>query len=191
MWLISVNVYQTDLSKTTDTNITDRNNTNITHEESLPRTLKVFNSHDQLFSIHEPSTVVFHLALTDNYPRTSFSLSYKPLIWHRENASIVASLLKRLTSLLTRSRDPSPLLRQRSVYSCCLATNLARRCDATRCATRHGSARLGSARIKHRFVYYCVILGACFDVTVLAWRKYSTLHIPQKLQIIYVYNKSE
>jgi hypothetical protein len=38
----------------------------------------------------------------------------------RGNASIVASLL-------TRSRDPSPLLRYPSVYSCCLATNDARR----------------------------------------------------------------
>jgi hypothetical protein len=36
-------------------------------------------------------------------------------------------------------------------------------------------ARLGSARRKHRFVYYCVIAGACFDVTILAWRKYATI----------------
>jgi hypothetical protein len=49
----------------------------------------------------------------------------------------------------------------------------------------HGSARLGSLRLasallgtarrKHRFVYCCVIAGACSDVTVLAWRKYATL----------------
>jgi hypothetical protein len=45
-----------------------------------------------------------------------------------------------------------------------------RRSDATRWATR-----LGSARWKHRFVYCCVIAGACFDVTVLAWRKYATV----------------
>jgi hypothetical protein len=83
----------------------------------------------------------------------------------RENASIVASLL-------TRSRDPSPLLRYPSVYSCCLATN-----EARRCATRHGSARLGSVRRKHRFVYCCVIVGAYFDVTVLAWHKYATIYI--------------
>jgi hypothetical protein len=86
----------------------------------------------------------------------------------RENASIVASLL-------TRSRDHSPLLHHPSVYSCCLATN-----EARRCATRHGTARLGSiwfcsARRKHRFVYYCVIVEACFDVTVLAFRKYATI----------------
>jgi hypothetical protein len=36
-------------------------------------------------------------------------------------------------------------------------------------------SRLGSARRKHRFVYCCVIVGACFDVTVLAWRKYATI----------------
>jgi hypothetical protein len=38
-----------------------------------------------------------------------------------------------------------------------------------------GSALLGTARRKHRFVYCCVIAGACFDVTVLAWRKYATV----------------
>jgi hypothetical protein len=81
------------------------------------------------------------------------------------NALIVASLL-------TRSRDPSPLLRHPSVYSCCLATNEERRCDAMR-----DSSRFGSARRKHRFVYCCVIAGACFDVTVLAWRKYATIYI--------------
>jgi hypothetical protein len=108
--------------------------------------------------------------LTDNCPRTSFSLSYKPLISHAGNAPIVALLLKRVTSLLTRSHDPSPLLRHPSVYSSCLATN-----EGKRCATRHGSARLGSARRKHRFVYCCVIVGACFDVTVLTWRKCSAI----------------
>jgi hypothetical protein len=81
----------------------------------------------------------------------------------REKASIVASLL-------TRSRDLSALLRHRSVYSCCLATK-----EARRCATRHGSARLGSARRKHRIIYCCVIAEACFDVTVLAWHKYTTI----------------
>jgi hypothetical protein len=63
-------------------------------------------------------------------PRTTgeldFGLSYKPLIRHAENvpsngASIV-SLLKRETSLPTRSRDPSPLFCHPSVYSCYLAT---------------------------------------------------------------------
>jgi hypothetical protein len=54
----------------------------------------------------------------------------------RENTLIVASLL-------TRSRDHSPLLRYPSVYSC--------------------ATRLGLARRKHRFVYCCIIVGACFD----------------------------
>jgi hypothetical protein len=83
----------------------------------------------------------------------------------RENASIVASLL-------TRSRYPSPLLRYASVYSCCLAKNVAKRCSAM----RDESSRLNSARRKHRFVNCSVIAGACFDVTVLAWRKYTTLY---------------
>jgi hypothetical protein len=140
----------------------------------------VFNSHDQFFSNYEPSTVVSHLELIDNYSRTSFTLSYKPLNWHARNAPIVASLLKRVTSLLTRSRDPSSLLRYPSVYSRCLATNEARRCDAMGTSSRLGLARLCSALLcsvlrKHRFVYCCVIAGACFDVTVLAWRKYATI----------------
>jgi hypothetical protein len=51
--------------------------------------------------------------------------------------------------------------------------------NARRCATRHGtvdvgSARLGLSRRKYRFVYCCEIVGAFFDVTVLAWRKYAT-----------------
>jgi hypothetical protein len=57
--------------------------------------------------------------------------------------------------------------------------------QGTRFATCHGSARLGSARLgsarlgsarrKHRFVCCCIIAGACFNVIVLAWRKYATL----------------
>jgi hypothetical protein len=31
------------------------------------------------------------------------------------------------------------------------------------------------AQRKHHFVYYCVIAGAGFDVTVLVWRKYATV----------------
>jgi hypothetical protein len=42
-------------------------------------------------------------------------------------------------------------------------------------ATRHDTAELGSARRKHRFVYCCVIAGTCFEVIVLAWRKYATI----------------
>jgi hypothetical protein len=52
----------------------------------------------------------------------------------RENALIVASLL-------TRSRDPSQLLRHPSVYSCWLATIEAMRRDE-----RLVTARLGSGR---------------------------------------------
>jgi hypothetical protein len=46
---------------------------------------------------------------------------------------------------------------------------------------RRGNARLvtavlSSARRKHRLVYCCVIAGTYFDITVLAWRKYATIH---------------
>jgi hypothetical protein len=92
----------------------------------------------------------------------------------RENALIVASLL-------TWSRDPSPLWHHPSVYSYCLATNEARLCDTMSDSSRLGSALLNSALLrsaqrKHRFVYCCIIVGACFDVTVLAWRKYATIY---------------
>jgi hypothetical protein len=39
-------------------------------------------------------------------------------------------------------------------------------------------AELSSARRKHRFIYCCVIAGRCFEVTVLAWCKYTTVIIP-------------
>jgi hypothetical protein len=52
----------------------------------------------------------------------------------RENAFIVSSVL-------TRTSDPSPLLHHPSVYSCCLATN-----DASRCDAMSDSSRLGSPR---------------------------------------------
>jgi hypothetical protein len=102
-------------------------------------THKVCTSHFQSsqddcsqLATHELPAAVSHRELTDNYSRTSFSLSYKPLIWHAGNASIVASLLKRVTSLPMWSRDLSPHLRHPSVYSCCLATNEESRCDAMR-----------------------------------------------------------
>jgi hypothetical protein len=102
------------------------------------------------------------LSPIENSPITTSELAsvspVNPSSDMRENASIVASLL-------TRSRDPSSLLRHLSVYRCCLATNEARRC----------ATRLGSARRKHRFVYCCVIVGACFVVTVVARRKYTTI----------------
>jgi hypothetical protein len=39
-----------------------------------------------------------------------------------------------------------------------------------------GSTLLSTARRKHHFVYCCVIVGACFDVTDLTWRKFATIH---------------
>jgi hypothetical protein len=149
-------------------------------------THKVFTSHfkssqddcSQL-ATHELPAAVSHRELTDHYySRTSFSLCYKPLIWHAGKSSNFASLLKCLTSLLTRSRDPSPLLRRSSVHSCCLATNEARRCEEMRDSSWLSWARHGTARRKLRFVSCCVIVGVCFDVTVPAWHKYATVLPP-------------
>jgi hypothetical protein len=89
----------------------------------------------------------------------------------RENAAIVVSLLM-------RSCDPSPLLPHPSIYSCCLATDEARRGGANdeRLVTSQlVSARFESSRRKHCFIYCYIIAGACFDVTVLSWRKYATI----------------
>jgi hypothetical protein len=46
---------------------------NITHKESLSLTLKVFNSHNQIFSHYEPSTAVCYRELTRK--RASVSLT--------------------------------------------------------------------------------------------------------------------
>jgi hypothetical protein len=107
-------------------------------------TKKVFNSHDQLFSNYEPSTVVSHLELT----RKRGSVSpINPCSDTRE------------TLLLTVRGD-------------------ARRCEAMHDSSWLCSARLGSARRKHRVAYCCVNVGACFDVIVHAWRKYATISPP-------------
>jgi hypothetical protein len=84
---------------------------------SLTQLKSVTSNHTVRFS---PATNLPRLSPTENYSWTSFSLSYKPLIWHEGNApSNGASVV---ASLLTRSRDPSPLVRHPNVYSCCLAT---------------------------------------------------------------------
>jgi hypothetical protein len=125
---------------------------NVTH--------KVFNSHDPLFSNYKISTVVSHLEHTDNSSRTSSSLSYKPLIWHAG---------KRFNCCVTADAVTWPF-----------PTFASSKCLQLLPGNKRGeamldSSRLRSARTKHRFVYCCVILGACFDVTVLAWRKYATI----------------
>jgi hypothetical protein len=109
----------------------------MTHIKSSHHTLSLHR-----MTAHNSQLTNFpRLSPTENSPRTttralaSVSHSCKPLIWNAGNApsigaSIVASLLKRVTSLLTWSRDPSPLLRHPSHYSCCLTTNEARRCEA-------------------------------------------------------------
>jgi hypothetical protein len=123
--------------------------------------------------ISSPTTNLPWLSATENCLLMSFSLSYRPLTWHTGNApsnsaSIVASLLKRVTSLLMWSHDPSPILCHPSV-----AWQQTR--GGMRCATHHGMAELGSAWRKHQFVHCCVIAGTCFGVTVLAWLKYATI----------------
>jgi hypothetical protein len=68
-----------------------------------------------------------------------------------------------------------------STHSCVIQVFIAvawqqmRRGDVRQCVTHHGTAELGSAWRKHCFIYCCVIAEMCFDVTVLAWRKYTTL----------------
>jgi hypothetical protein len=72
---------------------------NVTHQ--------VFNSHDPLFSNYELSTVVSHLELTDNCSRTSFTLSYKPLIWHaglRFDCCVTANAVTRPFPTLASSK---------------------------------------------------------------------------------------
>jgi hypothetical protein len=76
----------------------------------------------------------------------------------RENASVVASLLTLSHSFVIQ-------------VFIAVAWQQTWRGDA-----RIVTALLGSARRKHSFVYCCVIAGACFDVTVLAW---SSLNTPQ------------
>jgi hypothetical protein len=63
-----------------------------------------------------------------------------------------------------------------------------RRGEAMRDSSRHGRAQLDSAQRKHRFVYCCVIAGTCFDVTVIAWRKYATLHINTNATKLFIVN---
>jgi hypothetical protein len=104
--------------------------------ECLPPTLKVFNSHDQIFSNYKPSAAFCYPKSTRKWASVS---PINPWSDMRENASIVASLLK-------RSRGPSPLLRHPSFYSCCLATNEARQCEAMRGDAQLITARLGSTR---------------------------------------------
>jgi hypothetical protein len=40
------------------------------------------------------------------------------------------------------------------------------------------TAKSIGGRRKHCFVYCCIVAGTCFEVTVLAWRKYTTLLPP-------------
>jgi hypothetical protein len=51
---------------------------------------------------------------------------------------------------------------------------------------RHGE--LGSARRKHCFVYCCVIARTCFEVTVLARRKYAIILRPLLDPLIFLLN---
>jgi hypothetical protein len=79
-----------------------------------------------------------------------------------------------MMSLLARSRDHSPS-RVIQVFTVVAWQHEVRRCNANSdlFTARLGSAILGTEQRKHCFVYYCVIAGVCFDVTVLVWRKYA------------------
>jgi hypothetical protein len=148
---------------------------NITHEESLPLTLKIFNSHDQIFPNYEPSTAVCYRELTRE--RASVS-PINPWSDTRE------TLLPTVLQLLRHCWNAWPHCWRghvNSPHSCVIQVLIAvawkqtRRGDVRRCATRHGTAEFGSAQRKHRFVYCCVIAGTCFDVPILTWRKYATI----------------
>jgi hypothetical protein len=134
---------------------------NITHEESLPLTLKVFNSHDQIFSNYKTSTVVSHLELTRKRAPVS---PINPWSDTRETLQFLRHCWKAWRHCW-RGHVTLPTSCVIQVFIA-VAWQRTRRGDA-----RLITARLGSARRKHRFVYCCVIVGACFDVTVLAWRK--------------------
>jgi hypothetical protein len=118
------------------------------------------------------------VSLTISVLWTATAYSYKPLeLTYRRTLPIVVSLLRRdvtadvVTWLLPRHRRCLQRLPGNTRWG-----------NATRIATRSrfGSPRLGSAildtaRRIHRFVYYCAIAGACFDVIILVWRKYATV----------------
>jgi hypothetical protein len=92
-----------------------------------------------VFFINEHPTVFSHLELSDNCLITPTANSYKPFIWHarkRFNCCVTADSWRLVTL----------------PHSCVIQVFIAvawqqtRRGDATRWATRHDSARLGSAR---------------------------------------------
>jgi hypothetical protein len=121
------------------------------------------------------TTNLQRLSATENWlitpPELASVSPINPWSDMRENASIVSSLL-------TRSRDSSPLLRHLSVYSCCLATNEARQCN-----TICHSSRLGSEKTPLRLllrnrgsVFQCY--GSCMAYTlhnIFTVTQYNTL----------------
>jgi hypothetical protein len=126
-----------------------------------------FKSHAHVFFDYEPTT--------ENSLKKNIILFYKPSIWLAEKRSVLYCCWCHALCVwrhcgTRRSRDPSLLMLDPSVYSCCLGTS-----EARRDAARHGTAELGSARRKHHFVYCCVIAGTCYEVTVLACSKYATI----------------
>jgi hypothetical protein len=143
-------------------------------------THKVFTSHfkssqDDCSQLptHELPAAVSHRELAENhYSRTTCKWAAVSPINPWSDMQKNRPLILLCHCGTRRSRDPSPLLRYPSVYSCCLATNEARWCDSS----RHSRPGLSSARRRHRFVYCCTIMGTCFDVTVLSWRKYATMY---------------
>jgi hypothetical protein len=132
-------------------------------------THKVFNSHNQLFSNYEPSTVVSHLELT--HKRASVS----PINPWSDTREMFLPTVLQLLRHCWRGHVTLPLSCVIQVFIA-VAWQQTRQGDARWCVTHHSTADLGSVQRKHRFVYCCIIMGACFDVTVLAWRKYATIY---------------
>jgi hypothetical protein len=124
---------------------------------------EVFNSHDQIFSNYEPSAAVSHLELSRK--RASVS-PINPLSDTRETLQLLYHCWKAWRHCW-RGHVTLP-------HSCVIQVFIAVAWQQM----RRGDARLLTARLgkeKHRFVYCCVIMEACFDVAVLAWRKYATI----------------
>jgi hypothetical protein len=109
-------------------------------------------------------------AAAENWLRTDFRLSYKLLIWHAENTALL--LLRDVTAETVEVTWPLLTIARSKRLQLSLSN---KRGVARWVEPRLGTTELGSARNKHRFVYCCVIAETGFEVTVIAWCKYTTI----------------
>jgi hypothetical protein len=123
---------------------------------------EIFNSQDQIFSNYEPSTAVSHLELACKHASIS---AINPWSDTRETLQLLRHCWNSWHHCW-RGHVTLP-------HSCVIQEFIA----VVWQQMRWGDARLSSAWRKHCFVYCCIIVGACFDVTVLAWHKYATIYL--------------